>query len=77
MARTRSELESILDELESELPALLEDTEDQDDFWMAFTALADAIEDSAGPNDLEYVRERINSMLSSSGLITPGGGNAA
>ena len=71
MVKTRSELETILDELESELPVLLEDTEDQDDFWMAFTALADAIEDGAGPNDLEYVRERINSMLSSSGLIAP------
>lgn len=72
MAKTRVELDSILDELESELPALLKDTEDQDDFWMAFTGLADAIEDDAGPDDLEYVRTRISTMLGSCGLIPSG-----
>lgn len=71
MAKSRSELDSILDELQSELPMLLKDTEDQDDFWMAFTGLSDAIEDGTGPDDLEYVRTRINSMLGASGLIPP------
>ena len=69
MAKTREELDSILDELESELPGLLKDTEDQDDFWMAFTGLADAIEDDAAPEDLDYVRSRISAMLGSSGVI--------
>ncbi len=71
MAKSRSELDTILDELEAELPMLLKDTEDQDDFWMAFTGLSDAIEDSAAPHDLEYVRKRVNNMLDSSGLIPP------
>ena len=71
MAKSRSELNTILDELQTELPILLNDTEDQDDFWMAFTGLSDAIEDSAGPDDLDYVRQRVNSMLNASGLIVP------
>ena len=71
MAKSRSELDTILDELEAELPILSKDTEDQDDFWMAFTGLSDSIEDSAGPEDLDYVRQRINSMLNASGLIVP------
>ncbi len=71
MAKTRVELDSILDELEAELPGLMKDTEDQDDFFMAFAGLSDAIEDDASPDDLEYVRKRIGSMLGSSGLIPP------
>ncbi|MBS0192873.1 MAG: hypothetical protein JSR34_01330 [Proteobacteria bacterium] len=63
MSRTRSELDSILDELEQELPTLLKDTEDQEDFLMAFTALSDAIEDSVEADDLPYVRQRIDEML--------------
>ena len=49
MAMTRSEIDSILDELERELPLLMKDSEDPDDFWMAFAALSDAIEDGADP----------------------------
>lgn len=63
MVRTRSELDSILDELELELPGLLKDTQDQEDFLMAFTALSDAIEDSVEKDDLPYVRQRIDEML--------------
>jgi hypothetical protein len=63
MGITRSELESILDELEEELPKLQKDAEDDDDFLMAFAALSDAIEDKADPEDLPYVRERIDRML--------------
>jgi hypothetical protein len=72
VAKSRSELDTILDELAAELPMLLKDTEDQDDFWMAFTGLSAAIEDSAHPDDLDYVRQRINSMLNASGVIPPG-----
>ncbi|MBS0457264.1 MAG: hypothetical protein JSS44_08055 [Proteobacteria bacterium] len=72
MSKSRSELDSILDELEQELPALLKDTEDQEDFLMAFTALSDAIEDSVDPEDLPYVRQRIDAMLAKHG-VRPGG----
>lgn len=68
MAKTREELDSILDELERELPGLLKDSDDQDDFWMAFAALSDAIEDDAVPADLDYVRSRIDGMLGAHGL---------
>lgn len=72
MARNRSELDSILDELEKELPALLKDTEDEEDFLMAFAALSDAIEDSVDPEDLPYVRQRIDAMLSKHGVHPKG-----
>ena len=65
MAIIRSELDTILDELEAELPDLRKDAEDDEDFMLAFAALAEAIEDKADPEDLPYVRERIDRMLSS------------
>ena len=68
MAKNRSELDSILDELERELPMLLQDTDDQEDFLMAFAALAEAIEDSVDPEDLPYVRSRIDAMLGKHGV---------
>ena len=71
MAMTLSEIDSILDELESELPALMKDTVDPDDFWMAFAALVEALEDGVGKEDLPYVRQRIDKMLASRGL-SPG-----
>ena len=63
MAKTRAELDTILDELERELPMLLKDTADQDDFWMAFVGLSDAIEGNTGPEDMDYVRGRIDRIL--------------
>ena len=63
MAKTRNELDSILDELEQELKALVKEDADQDDFWMALVALSDAIEDDTAPEDLDYVRGRIDYIL--------------
>jgi hypothetical protein len=74
VAKNRSELDSILDELERELPALLKDTEDEEDFLMAFAALSEAIEDSVDPEDLPYVRKRIDDMLGKHGVHPSGGG---
>ena len=65
MAIIRSELDTILDELEAELPDLRKDAEDDEDFMLAFAALAEAIEDKADSEDLPYVRERIDRMLAS------------
>jgi len=72
VGKNRSELDSILDELEQELPVLLKDTEDQEDFLMAFTALSEAIEDSVDPEDLPYVRKRIDEMLERHGVHLSG-----
>ena len=73
MAKTRDEIDSILDELERELPELLKDADDQDDFWLAFVGLSDAIEDDAAPADLQYVRGRIDRMLAGPGQTPPKG----
>lgn len=63
MAKTRNELDSILDELEQELKVLVKEDADQDDFWMALVALSDAIEDDTAPEDMDYVRGRIDYIL--------------
>lgn len=67
MAKTRTELDSILDELEDELKVLVMEDADQDDFWMALVAMSDAIEDDTAPEDLDYVRARIDSILAARG----------
>ncbi len=72
MSRNRSELDTILDELEQELPVLMKDTEDQEEFLMAFSALSDAIEDSVDAEDLPYVRQRIDEMLARHGVHPSG-----
>jgi hypothetical protein len=63
MAKTRTEIDTILDELERELDVLRKEDADQDDFWMALMALSDAIEDETAPEDLEYVRKRFDFIL--------------
>jgi len=68
MTMTRSEIDTILKELEQELPMLLEENEDPEDFWMAFAAMSEAIEDGTDPEDLPYVRMRIDGMLAAHGL---------
>ncbi len=70
---TRSEIDSILEELEQELPMLLQDNADPDDFWMAFAAMSDAIEDGTNREDLPYVRGRIDGMLAAHGVKSPDG----
>jgi hypothetical protein len=71
MAMTRSEIDSILEELEVEVPMLLQDGSDPEDFWMTFAALSDALEDGANPQDLGYIRERIDGILGTHGLAAP------
>jgi hypothetical protein len=63
MAKTRTEIDTILDELERELDVLRKEDADQDDFWMALMALSDAIEAETAPEDLDYVRKRFDFIL--------------
>lgn len=63
MAKTRTEIDAILDELERELDLLRKEDADQDDFWMALMGLSDAIEAETAPEDLDYVRKRFDFIL--------------
>lgn len=56
--------------LKANLPAMIEACSGQDDFDLcAFAGEAEAIEDSAAPEDREYVHQQIQCVLGSAGLI--------
>lgn len=71
MAKTRIELDAMLDELERDLEMLVMDTPDFDDLWTVFAGQADAIEASAGPHDIAHVRLRTLAILASQGILPP------
>jgi len=64
MRRTRQQLDSMLERLEDNLPSLIQ-TCGEDSFMETFARQADLIENSAGPGDRDYVKGRIDCMLSS------------
>lgn len=68
MASTRSELDSMLDELERDLQMLMMNFADSDDVLAAFAGQADRIEASAGSENSAHVRERIKAILGSQGI---------
>lgn len=71
MAKTRIELDAMLDELERDLEMLVMDTPDFDDLWTVFAGQADGIEASAGPDDIAHVRLRTQAILASQGILPP------
>jgi hypothetical protein len=71
MARTRAELDAMLDELDRDLQMLVMDDTCPEDLWRVFAAQADAIESAAGPDDLAHVRARMNDILAKQGISAP------
>lgn len=69
MTKSRNELDTMLDELDRDLQMLIMNHADHDDLWIVFAAQADAIEDSAGADDLLHVRSRTSSILASQGIV--------
>ncbi|MFO3703965.1 hypothetical protein ACI6Q5_03040 [Xanthomonas codiaei] len=65
---TRQELDACLDALQNALPQLSAD-EDADFDYLDFQARAEAVLRSAGHDDADYVRSRIDGMLAGAGLI--------
>jgi len=65
---TRGELDWALDDLETQLPALIEQHKAPDAFWEAFNAYAEDIEGDASQVDVDYVRGRLHDMLLKYGL---------
>lgn len=60
------ELTDRLDDLEAGLPELIGAHPDPSDFWKAFLAVADPLEDEAGPHQ-GWVQQRIAAMLADHG----------
>lgn len=70
MGKPRAELDAMLVELEHQMPELIAKyPPDGATFLDAFAGIADQIADSAGPEDSEHVRSRIDCILGSFGLI--------
>lgn len=66
-----TKLTARLDDLEAQLPTLIRDHPDPADFWEAFLAVADPLEDQAGANQ-SGVQQRIASMLAAHGRFLVG-----
>lgn len=65
----RSELDARLQKLRLDLPSMLADAEDEDDFWPGFAGEADLIEDGAvSAEDCRYVRYQLDRMLRQAGI---------
>ncbi len=71
MARTRVELDAMLDELDRDLQMLIMDELGANDLWQVFAGQADAIEASAGTEDIAHVRSRMNDILVTQGIAAP------
>ncbi|KRE90873.1 hypothetical protein ASG87_01670 [Frateuria sp. Soil773] len=67
MAKTREELQALLDTLREQVPALVREHTDEGDFWSNFAGASDFILDDAGPDDFEWALEQINAMLAANG----------
>ncbi len=71
MTRTRAELDGMLDELDRDLRMLIMDETCNDDLWTVFAGQADAIEASAGADDIAHVQARTSAILAAQGIIPP------
>ena len=65
----RAALTILLDALERAVPDMLSSNPDEADFWAEFTGEADEISDRARPQDVTYVRGRLDCMLKNAGMI--------
>ncbi|MET0808980.1 MAG: hypothetical protein ABWX93_09525 [Pseudoxanthomonas sp.] len=58
-----------LHKLRADVPSMLADAEDAEDFWPAFADEADLIEDGAmSAEDGRYVRNQLNRILQQAGI---------
>ncbi|WP_440986247.1 hypothetical protein ACQHIH_21340 (plasmid) [Xanthomonas sontii] len=64
-AKTRVELDQMLDNLEAQVSTMLEQCPNEGDFWSEFAGHADVIEDAARQDDCEYVTKRMNVIVDS------------
>lgn len=65
----RNQLDARLQKLRADLPSMLADAGDEDDFWPAFAGEAELIEDGAvSAEDCRYVHNQLNRMLQQAGV---------
>ena len=79
MAANRTELVARLQALDAGLEERIERNPDTADPWPEVGSVAGAIRAAAGPQDREYVRERIDTILAKHGIasfVAPAGARA-
>ena len=65
----RNEIDARLQKLRADLPSMLADARDDEDFWPAFADEANLIEGNAtSPQEGRYVRNELNRMLRQAGV---------
>lgn len=70
MAKTRAEIDSLLDQLQADLPEIIRTTE-ADQVMEAFAGRAEPIRDVTAPEDVAHLDGRLNAMLEDAELLPP------
>lgn len=71
MPKSHDELQVALDRLLLQVPRLMRQSRDRDDFWPMFAAITNPILDSAGPEDFDWVSSQITAILQDNRLTPP------
>lgn len=70
MAKSRAELQTLLERLAQLTPRLAQENADDGDFWAAFAGASDFIADEAGPDDYAWVLCEIDRILAANGKLS-------
>jgi hypothetical protein len=69
MAKSRVELEKLLDALDENMPLLIQANPREVEFWQAFWGASDPIVGEAGPFDYDWVLIRFDHILERYGKV--------
>jgi hypothetical protein len=71
MSKSRAELSEMVAALDVAVPSLADECPAACDFWQAFAARAEAIQDAAGPDDHGWICSRLDELLERHHLVPP------
>jgi hypothetical protein len=69
MAKSREELQKLLDTLDKNMPLLIKANPREAEFWQAFWSASDPIVGDAGPFDYDWVLIRFDHILELHGKV--------
>ena len=69
MAKSRDELQKLLDSLDQRIPSLMQANPRDEEFWQAFWRASDPIVGNAGPFDYDWVLIRFDRILERHGKV--------
>ena len=71
MAKSRTELDQMLDALDEFIPGMVQSKSNANDFWSTFKHLADAVQANAGPDDQGWICDRLDAIQVKHQLVPP------